>query len=92
MLASPSGCLCPLLLRGSVAFPKIAAAQRLQSLLLITSLVAVLMGCVLLADLVRNFRSGVVADARKSLANAVTELIQARTSRRRSNRICGAGI
>ena len=60
-----------------MGLPKIAAAQRLQSLLLITSLVAVLLGCVLLTDLVRNFRSGVVADARKSLANAVTELTEA---------------
>lgn len=64
-----------------MAFPKIAAAQRLQSLLLITALVAVLMGGLLLADLVRNFRSGVVADARKSLANAVAELIEAERSR-----------
>ena len=39
------------------------------------------MGCLLLTDLVRNFRSGVVADARKSLANAVTELTRGRTSR-----------
>lgn len=64
-----------------MAFPKIAAAQRLQSLLLITALVAVLMGCLLLADLVRNFRSSVVGDARKSLANAATELIDAERAR-----------
>ncbi len=61
----------------SMHFPKIAAAQRLQTLLLLTALVAVLMGCVLLADLVRNFRSGVVTDARKGLANAVSELREA---------------
>jgi signal transduction histidine kinase len=60
-----------------VAFPKIAAAQRLQSLLLATALVAVLLGWLLLTDLVSNFRSSVVADARKSLANAVAELMEA---------------
>jgi signal transduction histidine kinase len=55
-------------------FPKIVAAQRLQTLLLVTALVAVLLGCLLMSDLVRNFQSVVVADATKNLANALHEL------------------
>ena len=58
-------------------FPRIVAAQRLQNLLLLTALVAVLLGCLLMSDLVRNFRSVVVADATKSLANALRELTEA---------------
>jgi signal transduction histidine kinase len=58
-------------------FPRPVAAQRLQTLLLITALVAVLLGCLLMSDLLRNFRSVVVADATKSLANAMHELAQA---------------
>ena len=58
-------------------FPRIVAAQRLQTLLLVTALVAVLLGCLLMSDLVRNFRSVVVADATKSLANALRELTEA---------------
>lgn len=55
-------------------FPRIVAAQRLQTLLLVTALVAVLLGCLLMSDLVRNFRSVVVAEATKNLTNAVQEL------------------
>jgi len=58
-------------------FPRIVAAQRLQTLLLVTALVAVLLGCLLMSDLVRNFQSVVVADATKSLANALRELTEA---------------
>jgi len=58
-------------------FPRIVAAQRLQTLLLITALVAVLLGCLLMSDLVRNFQSVVVADATKNLANALQELARA---------------
>jgi signal transduction histidine kinase len=58
-------------------FPRIVAAQRLQTLLLLTALVAVLLGCLLMSDLVRNFQSVVVADATKSLANALGELGEA---------------
>ena len=58
-------------------FPKIVAAQRLQTLLLITALVAVVMGCLLMSDLVRTCRTAVIADADKSLANAVRELVDA---------------
>ena len=55
-------------------FPRVVAAQRLQTLLLFTALVAVLLGCLLMSDLVRNFRSVVVADATKGLSNALREL------------------
>ncbi len=58
-------------------FPKIVAAQRLQTLLLITALVAVVMGCLLMSDLVRTFRTTVISDANKSLSNAVRELVDA---------------
>ena len=61
----------------SVKIPKIVAAQRLQTYLLLAALVAVVMGCLLFSDLVRTFRSTVVADASKSLANSVRELIDA---------------
>jgi signal transduction histidine kinase len=58
-------------------FPRIVAAQRLQTLLLLTALVAVVLGCLLMSDLVRNFQSVVVADATKSLSNALRELTEA---------------
>lgn len=58
-------------------FPKIVAAQRLQIYLLLAALVAVVLGWLLFSDLVRTFRSTVVADADKSLANAVRELAEA---------------
>jgi hypothetical protein len=58
-------------------FPRIVAAQRLQTLLLLTALVAVILGCLLMSDLVRNFQSVVVSDATKSLGNALRELIDA---------------
>ncbi|HXJ41080.1 MAG TPA: ATP-binding protein [Bryobacteraceae bacterium] len=54
--------------------PRIVAAQRLQTLLLLTALVAVILGCILMSDLVQNFRSVVVSDANKSLATALSEL------------------
>jgi DNA-binding NtrC family response regulator len=58
-------------------FPRIAAAQRLQTLLLLTALVAVVIGCLVMSDLVLNFRSVVISDANKSLANALRELREA---------------
>ncbi len=57
--------------------PRIVAAQRLQTLLLLTALVAVVLGCFLMSDLVQNFQSVVVADATKSLAHALRELTEA---------------
>lgn len=59
------------------SFPRIVAAQRLQTLLLVAALVSVVLGCLLLSDLVRTFRTTVVGDANKSLANAVRELVEA---------------
>lgn len=58
-------------------FPRVVASQRLQALLLLTALGAVVLGCLLVTDLVRNFRSAVVSDASKSLANALKELREA---------------
>ena len=58
-------------------FPRIVAAQRLQTLLLLTALVAVILGGLVMSDLVRNFQSTVVADATKSLSNALRELSEA---------------
>lgn len=60
-----------------MTFPKIAAAQRLQTVLLLTAMAAVLLGCLLFANLLQNLRSEVVTDAQKSLSNAVGELLQA---------------
>lgn len=57
-------------------FPKVRAAQRLQTLLLLTTLAAIAVAALLFTDLVRSFRSTVVSDASKSLANAVRELLQ----------------
>ncbi|MCW5981420.1 MAG: HAMP domain-containing histidine kinase [Bryobacteraceae bacterium] len=59
-------------------FPKVRAAQRLQTLLLLTTLTAMAVAVLLFSDLVRSFRSTVVSDAGKSLANAVRELLQER--------------
>ena len=69
-------------------FPRIVAAQRLQTLLLVTALVALILGSLLMSDLVRNFRSVVVSDANKSLANALRELTEAEKnwSKKRSSR------
>jgi signal transduction histidine kinase len=60
-------------------FPKVRAAQRLQTLLLLTTLAAIAVAALLFTDLVRSFRSTVVSDASKSLANAVRELLQERS-------------
>jgi signal transduction histidine kinase len=57
-------------------YPKIIAAQRLQTWLLVTALVSVLLTGLLAADLARNLRSVVISETNKSLANAVGELMQ----------------
>jgi hypothetical protein len=46
-------------------------------LLLLTALVTVVLGCLVMSDLACNFQSVVVADATKSLANALRELTEA---------------
>ncbi|HYZ84843.1 MAG TPA: HAMP domain-containing sensor histidine kinase [Bryobacteraceae bacterium] len=56
-------------------FPRVAAAQPLQTLLLLTTFVAIALTAILLADLISSFRTTVIADAEKSLAYAVQELI-----------------
>ncbi len=57
-------------------FPRIIAAQRLQTWLLVTALVAVLLTGLLAADLARNLRSVVISETNKTLTNAVGELLQ----------------
>ena len=57
-------------------FPRIIAAQRLQTWLLVTALVAVLLTGLLAADLARNLRSVVISETNKALTNAVGELMQ----------------
>ena len=48
-------------------FPRIIAAQRLQTWLLVTALVAVLLTGLLAADLARNLRSVVISETNKTL-------------------------
>jgi signal transduction histidine kinase len=57
-------------------FPRIVAAQRLQTWLLITALVAVFVAALLVVDLARNLRTVVISDSTKALTNAVKELAQ----------------
>ncbi len=59
-------------------FPRIIAAQRLQTWLLVTALVAVLLTGLLAADLARNLRSVVISETNKTLTNAVAELCSLR--------------
>lgn len=58
-------------------FPKIIAAQRLQTWLLGTALVSVCLTGILVFDLTRNLRTVVISDTNRNLTNAVTELMQA---------------
>ena len=60
-------------------FPRIVAAQRLQTWLLITALVAVFVAALLVVDLARNLRTVVIGDTSKALTNAVKELTQSGT-------------
>src|SRR4029434_1176304 len=60
----------------SMRFPKIVAAQRLQTWLLVTALVAVFLTGLLVVDLTRNLRTVIISEANKTLANAVKELGQ----------------
>ncbi|MBV6430226.1 MAG: Adaptive-response sensory-kinase SasA [Bryobacteraceae bacterium] len=57
-------------------FPRIVAAQRLQTWLLITALVAMFVAALLVVDLARNLRTVVISDSTKALTNAVKELAQ----------------
>jgi signal transduction histidine kinase len=76
----------------AMQFPKVRAAQRLQTLLLLTTLAAMALAVPLFSDLVRSFRSAVVADAGKSLSNALDELIQASVEIRRAQGISGLDL
>ena len=58
-----------------IRFPKIVAAQRMQTWLLVTALVSVVLIGLLVFDLTRNLRTVVIRDTQRNLANAVTELI-----------------
>jgi signal transduction histidine kinase len=58
-------------------YPKIVAAQRLQTWLLVTALVSVFLTGLLTVDLTRNLRTVVISEANKALTNAVKELAQA---------------
>lgn len=57
-------------------FPQIVAAQRLQTWLLVTALVAVFVAGLLVVDLARNLRTVVIGDTSKALQNALKELSQ----------------
>src|SRR6187431_1489958 len=59
-------------------FPRIVAAQRLQTWLLVTALVAMFVAALLIVDLARNLRTVVIADTIKALTNASKELSQSR--------------
>jgi signal transduction histidine kinase len=58
-------------------FPRIVAAQRLQTWLLIMALVAIGITGILVVDLARNLRTVVISESNRALANAVNELVQA---------------
>jgi signal transduction histidine kinase len=58
-------------------FPRIVAAQRLQTWLLATALVAVFVAGLLVVDLARNLRTVVIGDTTKALSSAVNELARA---------------
>jgi signal transduction histidine kinase len=58
-------------------FPKIVAAQRLQTWLLIAALVSIALIGLLVVDLTRNLRTVVISETNKSLLNASKELTQA---------------
>ena len=55
-------------------FPRIVAAQRLQTWLLATALVSLCLVGILVFDLTRNLRTVVISDTNRNLNNAVNEL------------------
>jgi signal transduction histidine kinase len=63
-----------------MAFPRIVAAQRLQTWLLVTALVAIAVTGLLVVDLARNLRTVVISEANRALSNAVKELVGAERS------------
>jgi signal transduction histidine kinase len=57
--------------------PRIVAAQRLQSWLLLTALVSIALIGLLVVDLTRNLRTVVISETNRSLLNASKELTEA---------------
>jgi signal transduction histidine kinase len=57
-------------------FPKAVVAQRWQSWLLVTALLAVVVTGILVWDLTRNLKSVIISETNRSLENAVKELSQ----------------
>ena len=62
-------------------FPKIVAAQRLQTWLLVGALVAVLLTGILVVELTQNLRTVVIGETKKTLTNAVEQLNRASDTR-----------
>jgi signal transduction histidine kinase len=58
-------------------FPKIVAAQRLQTSLLVAALLSVFLIGVLVVDLTRNLRTVVISETQRTLGNAASELSNA---------------
>jgi hypothetical protein len=58
-------------------FPRIVAAQRLQTWLLVAALVSIVLIGLLVVDLTRNLRTVVISENNKSLNSASKELTQA---------------
>lgn len=57
-------------------FPRIVAAQRLQTWLLVAALVSMALIALLVVDLTRNLRTVVISETHKTLTNAAKELSQ----------------
>ena len=60
-----------------VRFPRVIAAQRLQTWLLVMALIALAMTALLVIDLARNLRTVVIREADRALQSSVKELLQA---------------
>jgi signal transduction histidine kinase len=58
-------------------FPKVVAAQRLQTWLLVTAFVALVVTGLLVFDLARNLRTVVISEATRLLTGAADELLHA---------------
>lgn len=65
-------------------FPKIVAAQRFQTWLLVMALVALVVTGFLVLDLVSNLRTFVIGEANRTLQNSVKELLQAAEPREKN--------
>jgi signal transduction histidine kinase len=59
-----------------VRIPRIVAAQRLQTWLLVMALLAIGATGLLVLDLIRNLRTVVISEANRALTTAVKELVQ----------------